>query len=72
MTSRSRVPEHVAVSGWRLAVLLVVGTATASSPFGVNAHIPTTLLVDEAGLVERIWFGVPEEEAQQELLGLLG
>lgn len=35
-------------------------------------YVPTTLLVDEAGLVERIWFGVPEEEAQQELLGLLG
>jgi hypothetical protein len=58
------------VSAWSLAVLLVVGTATASSPFGVNAHIPTTLLVDrvsEAGIewarIDFVWaFVEPEQD----------
>jgi len=67
---RRRVPDHVAVSAWSLAVLLAVGTATASSPFGVNAHIPSTLLVDrvsDAGIawarIDFVWaFVEPEQD----------
>jgi hypothetical protein len=44
---------------------------SGSGLVGKIPYVPTTLLVDEGGLVERIWFGVLEEEAQEELLDLL-
>jgi hypothetical protein len=38
---------------------------------GKIPFIPTTLLLDDRGVVEQVWYGVLEEEQQEELLGRL-
>jgi len=39
---------------------------------GKIPFVPTTLLLDGYGVVEQVWYGVLEEEQQEELLEILG
>lgn len=55
MTLRLRPGMLLAACVWWVSSALAWASGAASSPFGVNAHLPTTLLVDRISTAEIDW-----------------
>jgi hypothetical protein len=67
-----RMGEKPAEEGAVLPFPVYAADESGSGLAGKIPFVPTTLLLDEEGTAEQLWYGVLDEAAQKELLGLIG